>query len=262
MPDNLSYAKGPDTPPVREITIGDALREAAAAAPDRVALIAASPDPAARREWTYAQLLEEAECLARALLVRFKPGERVAIWAPNIPQWVITEYGAALAGVILVTVNPSYQPEEVKYVLNQSQASGILVLREFRGNKMAEHVEAVRGECEHLRDVILFEDWDALIEEGRASDRALPDVAPMDPVMIQYTSGTTGFPKGALLHHKCLVNNADHTYRGLGFEDGGIVVGVMPLFHTAGCVLSVLGTLALRGTLVQLNSSSPASPLR
>lgn len=248
--DNLSYAKGPDSPPVRDITIGDALREAAAAHPDRLALIAGRPDPAERRTWTYAQLLEEAEALARALLARFKPGERVAIWAPNIPEWVITENGSALAGTILVTVNPSYQPDEVKYVLNQSRAAGILVMREFRGNPMAKHVERVRDECPELREVILFDDWDKLIAEGRASDTPLPDVKPGDATMIQYTSGTTGFPKGALLHHRGLVTNGAHTAMGQGQRDGDTVVSIMPLFHTSGCVLAVLGSLAMRGTIV------------
>ena len=259
--DNLSYAKGPDSPPVRDITIGDALREAAAAHPDRLALVAGRPDPAERRTWTYAQLLEEAEALARALLARFKPGERVAVWAPNIPEWVITEYASALAGTILVTVNPSYQPDEVKYVLNQSRAAGILVMAEFRGNPMAKHVERVRGECPELREVILFDDWDKLIAEGRASDTPLPEVKPGDATMIQYTSGTTGFPKGALLHHRGLVNNAAHTNERAGLRDGDVVIGLMPLFHTAGCVLSVLGTLAIRGTLVQLEMFDPGLAL-
>lgn len=248
--DGLSYAKGPAHPPVRDITIGDALREAAAEHPGRAALIEGAPDPADRRTWTYAELLDEAECLARALQARFKPGERVAIWAPNIPEWVITEYGAALAGVVLVTVNPSYQPEEVKYVLNQSGASGVMVMREFRGNRMAAHVESVRGDCPALREVILFDDWEALIKEGRKSDVALPDVKPMDACMIQYTSGTTGFPKGALLHHKGLVNNAAHTAEGQGQKPGDLLVGIMPLFHTSGCVLCVLGSVHMRGTIV------------
>ncbi len=245
-----SYAKGPETPAVRDITIGDALREAVADEPDRIALIAGDADPAARREWTYTELLDEAECLARALLGRFKPGERVAIWAPNIPEWVITEYGTALAGVVLVTVNPSYQPDEVKYVLNQSRAAGVLVMREFRGNRMAAHVESVRGECPDLREVILFDEWDNLIAEGRESDAALPDLKPTDPVMIQYTSGTTGFPKGALLHHRGLVNNAAHTAAIQGQQPGDVAVSIMPLFHTSGCVLAVLGCLAMRGTQV------------
>ena len=256
-----AYAKGPDAPAVRALTIGDALREVVADCPDRVALIGGKADPAERQQWTYAELLEEAEALARVLLTRFKPGERVAIWAPNIPQWVVTEYASALAGTVLVTVNPSYQPAEVKYVLNQSRAAGVMVMREFRGNQMAKHIESVSAECPELREVILFDEWDELIAEGNASDAALPDVNPMDATMIQYTSGTTGFPKGALLHHRGLVNNGAHTNARAGLKDGDVVIGIMPLFHTAGCVLGVLGTLAIRGTLVLAEQFEPGVAL-
>jgi fatty-acyl-CoA synthase len=174
---------------------------------------------------------------------------------------VITEYASSLAGTILVTVNPSYQPDEVKYVLNQSRAAGILVCREFRGNQMAKHVEAVRGACPELREVISFDDWDALVAEGRASDAALPHVDPLDATMIQYTSGTTGFPKGALLHHRGLVNNAAHTTAQAGLADGDAAVVMMPLFHTAGCVLGVLGTLSIRGKIVLMEMFDPGLAL-
>jgi len=136
-----SYAVGPNEPTVRDITIGDALAEAAAEHPERVALIVGKADPAERRQWTYAELYQQAQTVARALTTRFKPGERVAVWAPNIPEWVMMEYGCALAGVILVTVNPSYQADEIKYVLNQSRSAGIFVLPEFRGNRMLDHLK-------------------------------------------------------------------------------------------------------------------------
>ena len=112
-----SYATGPDSPAVRDITLGYALREAAASCPDRIALIAGVADAAARREWTYAQMLAESEQVARALLAKFKPGEHVAVWAPNIPEWVLLEFGAAMAGVVLVTANPAFQAQELAYVL-------------------------------------------------------------------------------------------------------------------------------------------------
>ena len=104
-----SYAIGPSGPPVRDITMGQLLKEAAEEVPDRLALIAGTPDPAGRRQWTYAQLHAEALRAARALRLRFEPGERVAIWAPNLPEWVVTEFGSAMAGLVLVTVNPSFQ---------------------------------------------------------------------------------------------------------------------------------------------------------
>lgn len=117
-----SYAKGPAQPPVRNLTIGEALREAVADCPDHIALIAGTPDPGERRRWTFTALLGDAEHCARALLERFEPGERVAVWAPNIPEWVLLEYGCALAGMVLVTVNPSCQAGERAYVMRQSRA--------------------------------------------------------------------------------------------------------------------------------------------
>ena len=251
-----SCAVGTDDPVVRDLTIGDALREAAAAAPQRPALVAGSADPAARRQWSYSELLAQSEEVAHALLARFRPGERVAVWAPNIPEWVLLEYGAALAGVVLVTVNPSYQAEELAYVLNQSRAAGIFLLREFRGNPMGEHLQAARDRCPHLREVLYIEAWEAFPQDATAAS-ALPAVAPGDACMIQYTSGTTGFPKGALLHHRGLVNNGAHTMATNGARDGCVYVGIMPLFHTAGCVLAVLGALACRGTLVLVEMFEP-----
>ncbi len=256
-----SYAKGPSEPPVRDITIGALLREAAAAAPDRPALIAGVADPAARRQWTYAELLAEAERTARALRARFEPGERVAIWAPNVPEWVISEFGAAMAGVVLVTVNPSFQPKEVEYVLNQSKAAGILVLPEFRGNRMLHTVESVRGDCPTLREVIRLDRWEAFLAAGDDADVTLPEIAPDDPVMIQYTSGTTGFPKGALLHHRGLVNNGAHTMDRMGVSNGAVWLTMMPLFHTGGCVLCVLGAVAKQATQVLLETFEPGLAL-
>lgn len=250
-----SYAIGPSQPAVRDLTIGAALREAAAEYPQQIALIAGTPDPAERRSWTYAQLLEESERTARALLERFEQGERVAVWAPNIPEWILMEYGCALAGVIMVTVNPSYQADEVAYVLRQSRAAGIFLLPEYRGNRMLHHIESVRAECPELRDVVLFSEWEAFL--GTAGDKALPELSAEQACMIQYTSGTTGFPKGALLHHRGLVNNGAHTLETMGAEPLSTYMGVMPLFHTGGCVLAVLGALSKRATLVLVETFEP-----
>ncbi|MCP4223169.1 MAG: AMP-binding protein, partial [Actinomycetia bacterium] len=108
----ISHMTGVTEPPVRDITIGHLLREAAAAVPDRLAMLEGITNPDARREWTYAELLGEAEQCARGLLARFEPGDRIAVWAHNIPEWVILEYGCALAGMILVTVNPAFRSHE------------------------------------------------------------------------------------------------------------------------------------------------------
>ena len=251
-----SYSRGAGDPPVRDLTIGDALREVAAQCPERVAMIAGSPDPTERHQWRYDELLEEAEQVARALLARFQPGEKVAVWAPNIPQWVLMEYGCAMAGIVLVTVNPSYQAEELAYVLRQSRSAGVFLLPEFRGNRMIDHLDRAKPDCPELRDVVLFTEWQDFLGSGEP-DTTLPDVAPLDPCMIQYTSGTTGFPKGALLHHRGLVNNGAHTVDRMGAQEGCAYMGNMPLFHTGGCVLAVLGCLSLRGTLVLVEQFEP-----
>src|SRR5204863_7351616 len=179
---------------VRDVTLGQLLEQAARSAPDRIALIAGVADPAARRQWTYAELYAEAQRTARALLRRFKPGERIAIWAYNLPEWVMMEFGAAMAGMVLVTVNPGFRGNEVEYVLKQSRAAGVFVVSAFRGNPLLDTVHEVAPRCPELREIICFDDWASFIATGDDRGTALPDVKPTDPVMIQYTSGTTGYP--------------------------------------------------------------------
>src|SRR5215470_7202425 len=153
-----SYWPADTSEPVLESTVGGVLRTAAAAGPDMLAMVAGVPDPAARRRWTYAQLLAEAEQAARALTTRFAPGERIAVWAPNLPEWVILEYAAALAGLVLVTVNPAYRPAELAFVLNQSGAAGLFLVPEFR-SPMAAFLDEVRPGVPSLREVFFFTDW-------------------------------------------------------------------------------------------------------
>jgi fatty-acyl-CoA synthase len=152
-----SYWPADTSVPVRETTVGGVLRAAAAAGPGMLAMVGGLPDPAARSRWTYAQLLAEAEQAARALTARFSPGERIAVWAPNLPEWVILEYGAALAGLVLVTVNPAFRPAELAYVLNQSGAAGLFLVPEFR-SPMAAFLDEVRPDVPSLREVVFFTD--------------------------------------------------------------------------------------------------------
>ncbi len=245
-----SLAIGPAEPPLRDLTMGELLAWAAQTTPDRVALVAGTADPAARRQWTYAELHEQSQRTARALRKRFEPGERVAIWAPNLPEWILMEFGAAMAGLVLVTINPGFRAHEVEYVLKQSRAVGVVVVPGFRGNPMLDTIHEVAPHCPVLREIIRFDHWDAFVAAG--DDRAieLPKVHATDPVMIQYTSGTTGFPKGALLCHRGLVNDGAHTADRMGIADGGVQLTTMPLFHTGGCVLCVLGAVSKRATQV------------
>ena len=254
MPLTESYVPADTSSPVLETTVGGILREAAARAPDQVALIEGVPGE--RRSWTYAELLADAERAARALAARFAKGDRVAVWAPNIPEWVLLEYGAGLAGVVLVTVNPAYQPKELEYVLRQSRSSGIFYLRSFRGNPMEESLRQVADGLPELRELIPFDDFEEFVASA-SDDVVLPDVSPDDPVQIQYTSGTTGFPKGAYLHHRGITNNARFVAERLGVEPGGVYINPMPLFHTGGCVLGVLGPIQQGATLVNLVQFEP-----
>jgi fatty-acyl-CoA synthase len=236
-----------ESEPLLALTVGGLLREAAREAPTRTALVEGLPAGQGRR-WSYQRLLEEAEQTARALLGRFAPGERVALWAPNVPEWVVVELGAALAGVVLVTANPALRAREIGYLLRQSRAAGVFVGREHKGSDLRATLEEARPGCPELREVLSLEELSAFAAGGH--DEQLPELAPGDPVQIQYTSGTTGFPKGALLTHRGIVNNAWLCARRLELEPGEAWVNPMPLFHTGGCVLAALGAIALRATQV------------
>jgi fatty-acyl-CoA synthase len=237
----MSYWPADTSTPVEETTVGGVLRAAAAAGPGMLAMVGGVPDPGARGRWTFAQLLAEAEQAARALTTRFAPGERLAVWAPNLPEWVILEYAAGLAGLVLVTVNPAFRPAELAYVLNQSGASGIFLVPEFR-SPMKAFLEEVRPDVPALREVVLFTEWQDFLSTAPAQ-AVLPDVSAGDIAQIQYTSGTTGFPKGAELTHRGLTNNARFYAQRIGLQPGETMVNPMPLFHTAGCGMGVLGTV-------------------
>ena len=252
-----SHTFGPTTPTTRDITTGDLLKEAAKECPDQLAIITGVNEIEKRRHWTYAELYDQAQVAAYAILENFEPGERISVWAPNIPEWVILEFASALAGTILVTVNPSYQPNELAYVLKQSKSVGIFLLTEYRGNRMIEHVEKIQHECSDLRKIIRFDEWDEFLTTGHESKKSLPMVNPSDPTMIQYTSGTTGFPKGALLHHRGLVNNGADTLDRMGVKKNEVWVTTMPLFHTGGCVLCVLGAVSKRATQILVEQFDP-----
>jgi fatty-acyl-CoA synthase len=235
-----SYCPAQTDAALEDATVGDVLRAAAARTPDAPALHEADIDGILCRQWTYAELLSDSERLAYALLTRYQPGERIAVWGPNIPEWVIAEFALAMAGMVLVTVNPGYQPRELKYVLGQSRAAGLFLVKEHRGNPMARIAADVVGDLPVVREVIDMEDHAALFREARPLG-PLPEVHPRDPVQIQYTSGTTGFPKGVVLHHHGIVNNARHTFNRMGVAFGDVSMVVSPLFHTAGCAMAILG---------------------
>ena len=227
---------------IRDITVGDLLREIAAENQHAVAMVDIADNGDCGQTWTYAELLEQAQHLAEALTSRFEAGEKVVVWAPNIPQWIFMEYACGLAGLVLVTANPSFQVSELKYVLEQSGAVALFMVDEFRGNPMAEIAhQAISGNTA-LREVVNLENEDALYATGERP-AVLPDVQPDDAAQIQYTSGTTGFPKGAVLSHKNLVNNARLFCMRKQVGPHSVWANFMPLFHTAGCATGALGCL-------------------
>ncbi len=242
------------------MTIGEMLRNSVAAAPNLPALKELSYDGEIGRTWTYKELLADAERLARALASRHAEGARIAVYANNVPEWVLLELACGLAGVILVTVNPAYQKRELKYVLEQSRSEAIYYVADFRGNPMQEIADAVCDEIPAIKHRILLTDHDALYDGADRGERR--DPKPDDAVQIQYTSGTTGFPKGALLHHNGLVRNGiDAMTRG-GIQPGDVFVHNMPLFHTTGCAILVLGGFGTQSTMLLAPMFDPAMIVR
>jgi fatty-acyl-CoA synthase len=231
------------------------LREAAKAFPERTALVDGVYDPALRKRWTYADLLVDAERTATALLNRFEPGERVALWAANIPEWVLLLYGCAIAGVVLVTVNPAYKARELEYVLKKSQASGLFATEEYRGLKMLEGAESVRGSLPMLREIIGIADFGSFL--ASAKPVTFPNVRPLDPSIIMFTSGTTGAQKGALLHHKGILNVNRFLQERGGLDEGGVYVNPMPMFHSGGLGHAGVGAVARRATHVLAREWNP-----
>jgi fatty-acyl-CoA synthase len=239
------------TEPVLETTVGGALRTAAAAAADRCALLAWGATPQERRSWTFAALLRDAERAARALLSRFAPGEHVAVYSGNGPEWLLLEFGAALAGLVLVTINPASRARELEYLLRQSRAAGLFHGEAFRGNPLAGWVAEVRTGLPGLREVVPFARWEQFVDSAPAA-HALPEVRPGDAAQIQYTSGTTGQPKGAMLLHRGLTNNARFFVERAELRAGDVFVHALPFFHTTGCGVATLGALQRLATHVFL----------
>lgn len=237
-------------------TLGDLMRGLAADHPDRIALVEGVADPARRRRWTFRQLVDQAEALARTLAARFAPGERLALLAPDTPEWLIAQHAASFAGLVLVPVNPAYTARELDFVLRNCEAAGILFAETSRGKDLRALVDEVAPTLPYLRERLRMEDMAALIAEADPA-RPLPEVAPEDTIQIQYTSGTTGFPKGARLHHRGVINTSRNVALRAKFPEGGVWLNAMPMFHIAGDIVSEIGCYAQQGTFVLMQSFDP-----
>jgi fatty-acyl-CoA synthase len=247
--------------PIRDVTIGDLLRETAANYPNADAMLEIDINGDNGRTWTYEELLGDSEKLALALSTRFQAGERITVWAPNIPEWLIAEYACALAGLILVTANPGYQTNELRYVLQQSNSVALLTIESYRGNPMADIARQACDGLDAVREIVDMEDPKAMLRHGDFPV-ALPPVSPMDAVQIQYTSGTTGFPKGAILHHRGLVNNARFVFERLKVTRDFSYANFMPMFHTSGCGIIALGCLQMACRLLMVKIFDAAAVTR
>ena len=241
----LSHTVGPDTPALLESTIGDNLDATVARFPDRDALV----DRATGTRMTYAELGAEVDRLARGLVgAGIGKGDRIGIWAPNCAEWVLTQYATAKVGAILVNINPAYRSHELSYVLNQAGIRMIVIARSFKSSDYVAMVDAARAECPGLEQVVVIGDdsWGDLL--GRA-DEVSPerltmvqaDLEPGDPINIQYTSGTTGFPKGATLSHRNILNNGYLVGQGCRYTEQDRICIPVPFYH---CFGMVMGNLA------------------
>ena len=259
LSDSLISAQEDDI--VREVTVGDLLREVAVERASATALLEVDMEGQTGRSWTYSELLSDSEQLALSLTSRYSQGERVTVWAPNVPEWLLIEYACALAGLVLVTANPSYQDKELRYVLEQSGSVALFLVKNYRGNPMHEIALKAIEDLAAVREIVDMDDHAALFRTGdRASE--LPNVYPDDPAQIQYTSGTTGFPKGAVLAHRSLTNNARfYASRALATSDS-TWANFMPMFHTSGCGMISLGCLQFGCKMMLFKLFDPAAILR
>jgi fatty-acyl-CoA synthase len=247
-PAQLSYSHGTSPLPLLGETIGANLRRVAAEFGGREAVV----DVPTGRRWTYAQFDADTDVLARGLIgAGMAAGDRVGIWAPNCAEWVLLQYATAKAGVILVNINPAYRSHELGYALRQSGVRLLVSAESFKTSNYRAMVEEVRGDLPDLERVVYLgsADWDELFVVGSlpvaGGGDALADREALlsfdDPINIQYTSGTTGFPKGATLSHHNILNNGFFIAEGCRYTEQDRVCIPVPFYH---CFGMVLGNLA------------------
>lgn len=244
-PRPASYSFGVWNAPLLGDTIGANLDRTASAFPDRDALI----DYTTGIRWTYREFVAEVDALALGLLAAgVGKGDRVGIWAPNCPQWTLVQYATAKLGAILVNINPAYRAHELRYVLRQAGVHTLVAAPSFKTSDYAAMIAEVRPECPELVQVVLLDsaEWRLLFDTGRAGDRrqlalAQSGLSADDPINIQYTSGTTGFPKGATLSHHNILNNGYFVGELCGYTEQDRICIPVPFYH---CFGMVMGNLA------------------
>ena len=262
-----SYSHGTSGTSLLGDTIGADLARAVAAWPDREALV----DVPSGRRWTYAEFAADIEQLAYALLASgVAKGDRVGIWAINCPEWVLVQYATARIGAIMVNINPAYRTHEVEFVLNQAGISVLFASAGHKGSDYRAMVDQVRPKCPELRETVYIGDpsWDALLRRGtpdlyedfwtRGSELSCDD-----PINIQYTSGTTGFPKGATLSHHNILNNGYFVGELIAYTEQDRVCIPVPFYHCFGMVMGNLAATSHGACIViPAPSFDPAATLK
>jgi acyl-CoA synthetase (AMP-forming)/AMP-acid ligase II len=244
-------------PPLRDLTVGRLLDEAVEKWPDQEAIVfSAYDDLGVSARWTYAEFAARARRAGKALIASgIEPGERIGIWATNLPEWLELQFGAAYAGVVIIPMNPLYRESEVEFVLAKASASACFVLPEDRGTNLWEIAVAATAENEGCRLLVPLGEgrdgspsWEEWLASGDAVDedeleKRRQAVTAEHTSQIQFTSGTTGFPKGAELSHGGIVNNARIFAHKATLRENGRHSNPMPYFHCGGCVMATLGPI-------------------
>ncbi|MGZ5416136.1 MAG: AMP-binding protein [Nocardioides sp.] len=249
-----SYAAGETTPTLIEETIGENFARVAREHADREALV----EVASGRRWTYAELDRDVDALARGLIAAgIAKGDRVGIWSPNCAEWTLVQYATAKIGAVLVNVNPAYRTHELAYALNQSGLKLLVSATEFKTSDYRGMVEEVSHDAHALERVVFVgtTDWDDLVAQGEglpadAVPARMATLSNTDPINIQYTSGTTGFPKGATLSHRNILNNGFFTTELIDFSHEDRLCIPVPFYHCFGMVMGNLGCTTHGATMV------------
>jgi fatty-acyl-CoA synthase len=242
----LSYDNGTSDVSLLGITITEQLRQTTEKFPDQEALVV----PYQNYRASYKAFWQQIEDVSKGLLAYgVKKGDRVGIWSPNRFEWVLVQFATARIGAILVNVNPAYKAAELKYALKQSEVSLLIMSKGFRQTNYISILDEVRPACIRLKHILVIEhDWTTLLESGKSITNEQLQEAEQnlqfdDPINIQYTSGTTGFPKGATLSHHNILNNGYFIGRRLQYTANDRVCIPVPLYHCFGMVLANLACI-------------------
>lgn len=263
---NISYASGTSAIPLLGQTIGQNLKDTVKRFPDNDALVCVEQNYRS----SYSEFYNQTTTVAKSLLAKgIAKGERVGIWSPNRSEWVLLQYATARVGIILVNINPSYRSSELEYVLNQSGIKMLVSALSFRGSDYKQMVEEVAANCPTLTETIyLDKDWGSFLSLSHTiSDETLAEAESTiqfdEPVNIQYTSGTTGFPKGVTLTHHNLLNNGYFIGVRLKYTDTDRVCIPVPFYHCFGMVIGNLCCTSHGATMVVPSESfDPATTLK